>query len=142
MISALGAASPVSARPSLGEDAPVNAEPPQTHEAAPTDHGRAVFSKNCVVCHQANAQGLDGVFPPLANSDLIQKRPLEAARIILGGRAGPITVNGVNYNGVMPALDLSDQEVADVLNYVSTQFNHGKPVVTVDEVKTLRAQRQ
>lgn len=42
----------------------------------------------------------------------------------------------------MPALDLSDQEVADALNYVSTQFNHGKPVVTVDEVKKLRAQRQ
>ncbi|QRO34376.1 nitrite reductase, copper-containing [Chromobacterium violaceum] len=141
-ISALGATAPVQAKPAPGEEAPVNAEPPQTREPAPADHGRAVFSKNCVVCHQANAQGLDGVFPPLANSDLIQKNPLEAAKIIVGGRAGPITVNGVGYNGVMPALDLSDQEVADALNYVSTQFNHGKPVVTVDEVKKLRAQRQ
>ncbi|POZ59948.1 nitrite reductase, copper-containing [Chromobacterium alticapitis] len=139
-ISDIGASAPA-VRTAPGEEAPINAEPPQAHESNPADHGQAVFSKNCVACHQANAQGVPGVFPPLANSDLIQKTPLEAARIILGGRAGQLTVNGVSYNGVMPSLDLSDEEVTDVLNYVSVKFNQGKPVVTVDDVKKLRAQK-
>ena len=117
---------------------PAKDEPAQSREVSPVDRGQAVFAKNCVACHQANAQGVPGVFPPLADSDLIQKTPLEAARIIQGGRAGPLTVNGASYNGVMPALGLSDQEVADALNYVSVRFNQGKAVVTEDEVKMLR----
>ncbi|QEL55256.1 copper-containing nitrite reductase [Chromobacterium paludis] len=139
-ISAMGELAPA-VKTAPGEEAPVNAEPPQPRENRPADHGQSVFAKNCVACHQANAQGVPGVFPPLADSDLIQKTPLEAARIILGGRAGQLLVNGVSYNGVMPSLDLSDEEVADVLNYVSVHFNKGKPVVTVEDVKTLRAQK-
>jgi nitrite reductase (NO-forming) len=121
-----------------GEVAPINAEPPSGHDAALPNHGQAVFTKNCVACHQANGQGVPGVFPPLVNSDFIKNNPVEAARIILGGRAGEITVNGVKYNGVMPSLDLSDEEVANVLNFVNVEFNGGKPVVGADDVKKLR----
>ncbi|WP_374353278.1 copper-containing nitrite reductase [Chitinimonas sp.] len=121
-----------------GEEAPVNAEPPALHDAGPANHGQAVFSKHCVACHQANGQGVPGVFPPLVNSDFIKNNPIEAAKVILGGRAGEMTVNGVKYNGVMPSLDLSDQEVSEVLNFINTRFNGGKPVLDAEAVKKLR----
>ncbi|MBV1777442.1 nitrite reductase, copper-containing [Burkholderiaceae bacterium DAT-1] len=121
-----------------GEEAPANAEPPAPRDNALPNRGKQVFDKACVACHQANGSGIPGVFPPLANSDFLQKNPKEAARILIGGRAGEITVNGVKYNGVMPPQDLSDAEVADVLNYVNVQFNGGKPVLSADEVKQLR----
>lgn len=124
-----------------GEEAPVNAEPPAPHDVATTNHGQAVYTTNCVACHQTNGQGIPEVFPPLVNSDFIKNNPIEAAKIILGGRAGEITVNGAKYNGVMPSLDLSDQEVADVLNFVNTQFNGGKPVLDAEAVKKLRTDK-
>ncbi len=124
--------------PAHGEEGG-NAEPPP-HDKAPSHNiGQAVFEKNCVACHQANGQGVPGVFPPVANSDFMQKNPEEAARIVLGGRAGEITVNGIKYNSVMPPQDLSDNEVAEVLNYINVKYNNGKPVLTPEQVKKLRA---
>jgi nitrite reductase (NO-forming) len=135
-IANVGTTAPATVAP--GEEAPSNAEPPSAYDVAGANHGLAVYTKACVACHQANGQGIPGVFPPLVNSDFIQKNPIEAAKIILGGRAGPITVNGTTYNGVMPALNLSDKEVAEVLNYVNMQFNGGKPILDAEAVKKLR----
>ena len=36
--------------------------------------GEALFAGTCSVCHQANGQGIEGVFPPLAGSDLLAAR--------------------------------------------------------------------
>jgi nitrite reductase (NO-forming) len=52
-----------------------------------------------------------------------------AIRTVLKGLAGPITVNGVAYQGSMPALEtiLTDTQVADVLTYVfNTWGNSGE----------------
>ncbi|GGY19953.1 copper-containing nitrite reductase [Paludibacterium paludis] len=125
-----------------GEEAPGNAEPPLPRDTAKTgSRGKQVFDKNCVACHQATGLGIAGVFPPLANSDFLQKNPQEAARILIGGRAGEIMVNGVKYNGVMPPQDLSDSEIAEVLNYVNVTFNAGKPVLDAAQVKALRSHK-
>src|SRR6187399_1143828 len=35
--------------------------------------GQALFTGTCSVCHQANGEGLPGVFPPLAKSDFLAK---------------------------------------------------------------------
>src|SRR4051812_39049967 len=81
--------------------------------------GAALFQINCSACHQPTGEGVKGIFPPLAKSDFLVADKERSIRIALQGYSGPITVNGTDYQGVMPpppAMD--DQQVAAVLTYV------------------------
>ncbi len=100
--------------------------------------GRKVFSAICFSCHQASGQGLAGVFPPLAKSDFLLANHDRAIGILLHGRQGPITVNGRKYNNVMPQLNLSDRQIADVLTYVLNSWGNAGGGVAVAEVNRVR----
>ncbi|MBT8399604.1 MAG: c-type cytochrome [Rhodothermia bacterium] len=103
--------------------------------------GEAVYLGNCAACHQPNGQGLAGAFPPLAQSDFLQGNRREVMAAALFGMSGPITVNGVDYNGVMPSAGfLSDQELADALTYVFASWGNSGAAVSVEEVAALRAE--
>ena len=47
-------------------------------------------------------------------------------------------VNGKEYNSIMPAVKLSDDEVANVLTYVRNSFGNSGEMVTSAEVKAAR----
>ena len=103
--------------------------------------GEAIYLANCAACHQPNGEGLKGAFPPLANSDYLagdRKAVLSAAMF---GLSGPITVNGVDYNGVMPSLGhLPDEDLAAALTYVFSAWGNDFAAVSVEEVAALRAE--
>ena len=103
--------------------------------------GKAVYDSSCAACHQPDGKGVAGVFPPLANSDFFQQRPYEMAHIVLNGRSGEMVVNGEHYNGVMPPQELSDDDIAAVINYVSVDLNKGKAVLTPAQVRDMRKGR-
>jgi nitrite reductase (NO-forming) len=99
-----------------------------------------VFAANCAACHQLAGQGIAGAFPPLAASDYLMANKERAIGIVLNGLNGAVTVNGASYNGVMPAVQLSNTDVAAVLSYVRTSFgNKATDLVTLDDVKKVRA---
>jgi nitrite reductase (NO-forming) len=58
---------------------------------------------------------------------------------VLHGLEGPITVNGQAFNSVMPALDLSDEDIANILTYVYSQWGNAGHEVTPADVKAVRA---
>jgi mono/diheme cytochrome c family protein len=100
--------------------------------------GEEVYTANCASCHQPAGEGVEAAFPPLAKTAYLkdQKR---AISIILKGQEGEITVNGKKYNTAMVALpQLSDREVADVLNFVSNSWGNKNPVIKPAQVKALR----
>ncbi len=105
--------------------------------------GEEVYTQACLACHQPDGKGLAGVYPSLAESDWVEGDPSRLIRIVLHGLAGPIQVNGKSFQSStkvpMPALEgLSDQQIADVLNYVRTGFgNEGSPI-GVDQVGRVR----
>jgi nitrite reductase (NO-forming) len=101
--------------------------------------GENVFSQNCAACHQPNGEGLAGAFPPLARSDYLNADTRRAIGVVLRGLAGPITVNGVSYNSLMPALGLTDEDVANVLTYVYSQWGNNGTRVTPALVGQVRA---
>jgi nitrite reductase (NO-forming) len=103
--------------------------------------GKRVFSQICSACHQGNAMGLPGAFPPLAMSDYLNSDPKRAISIVLHGLSGKITVNSTGYESVMPALgpQLSDDEIANVLTYVLNNFNNKGGTIKASEVKAVRA---
>ncbi len=100
--------------------------------------GQEVYTTNCVSCHMERGEGMEGVFPPLAKSNYLMADKKRSIVQIVKGVSGPIKVNGVEYNGEMAAIDLSDQEISDVLNYVRNSFGNKGVAVTPDEVKAAR----
>ncbi len=93
--------------------------------AEPPD-GRAVFNVQCAPCHQPDAKGVPGQFPPLAgNTDIFLARDFPA-RVVLFGLSGKIKVKGQAIDGAMPPLGgvLKDEEIAAVVNYVRGGFGN------------------
>jgi len=102
-------------------------------------NGQRVFTANCAACHQADGKGLPGAFPPLAGSDYIASDPLKAVHAVLNGLSGPITVNGKDYNAVMPNLAyLSNSDVADVVTFVINSFGNTGGEINVAQVAAER----
>jgi mono/diheme cytochrome c family protein len=131
----------------LGPNPPPKAAAAATAAPAKVD-GAAVFKDQCVACHQENAQGVAGQFPPLAgNSDLFLSADFPA-RVVLFGLEGKIKVNGKQFDSTMPPLDvLSDKQIAAVIGYVRSNFGNAalKPkdskAVDADVVAKLRVKK-
>ncbi len=85
-------------------------------------------------------EGIAGVYPPLAGSDYLMQDKQRSIRLVMHGMSGEIEVNGQKYNNQMPDLNLTDEEVTHVLNYVRNSWGNQGDVVTFDEVKAIRAQ--
>jgi len=103
--------------------------------------GKAVFLANCAACHQPNGTGLKGAFPPLAGADFLKGDRKKVMSAALFGLSGPITVNGEQYNGVMPSLGhLSDADLAAALTYVLGSWGNDGAAVSVEEVAALRVE--
>ncbi|MFZ1808269.1 MAG: cytochrome c [Cyclobacteriaceae bacterium] len=100
--------------------------------------GKEVFTTNCATCHMQSGEGIEGVYPPLAKSDYLMADKLRAIKQILEGASGPMTVNGVQYNGFMTGFDLNDKEVSDVLNYIRNSWGNKSEAITPEEVKSAR----
>ena len=101
--------------------------------------GGKTYSAHCAACHQAAGQGLAGAFPPLAESDYLADGPGVAINAVLNGLSGPITVNGKDYNAVMPNLSyLSDSDVADVVTFVMNSWDNPGGSVSSGEVAAVR----
>ncbi|WP_119716972.1 copper-containing nitrite reductase [Cognatilysobacter tabacisoli] len=103
--------------------------------------GEALFAGTCSTCHQPDGKGLEGVFPPLANSDYIKANPKALASVILHGLQGPVTVNGKEYNSIMPPMtQLTDDEVANISTYVLNSWgNPGGRVTEADAAAARKA---
>jgi len=103
--------------------------------------GEAIYLANCAACHQPTGTGLAGVFPPLANSDFLDGDRKAVMSAALFGLSGPITVNDIEYDGVMPSLGhLSDEDLAAGLSYVFNAWGNDGAAVTVEEVAALRVE--
>lgn len=101
--------------------------------------GENSYKANCAACHQLDGKGIAAAFPPLAKSDYLNADKKRAIAAVKGGLSGPITVNGEKYNSVMPALGLSDDDIANILTYVYNSWGNKKQRVTVEEVKAVKA---
>ena len=99
---------------------------------------RASISTIAPSCHQVNGQGIKGAVPALAGNDLVRaKGPEDVIRVILGGRQATGTY------APMPAIgpDMTDQQIADVTDYVRNAWSNAAPVINkTGLVGAIRAQ--
>ncbi|MDH3296462.1 MAG: cytochrome c [Acidimicrobiia bacterium] len=79
--------------------------------------GAQIYNERCSACHQPGGVGIPGTFPPLAGN----VRAGDAGyvdNVVRNGVSGPIDVDGITYDAVMAAVDMTDSERAAVVDYV------------------------
>ena len=109
--------------------------------ADPKVVGKALFSSNCITCHQANGQGLPGQYPPLAGSEIVLGPALNhTIAIVLKGLQGPVAVKGQPFNNSMQPWEgqYTDQQLAAILTYIRSDWGNNAPPVTAAMVKQVR----
>lgn len=106
---------------------------------ASMERGKTIYETQCMSCHMAGGEGLEGVFPPLAKTDYLNDKNRLVKVIVLGVR-GPMKINGVEYNGEMLGYNFNDQEVSDILNYIRNSWgNKGEPILPNEIQPALKA---
>lgn len=112
--------------------------PMQTDVQASITRGKAIYSEFCITCHLDSGEGVPGAFPPLAKSDWLINKREAAIRAVKYGLKGGITVNGDKYSGMMMPMGLTDEEVTDVMNYITHSWgNTTKKAFTLEEVEAV-----
>ncbi len=100
--------------------------------------GKEIYTDFCINCHLEKGEGLKNIVPPLAKSDYLSTNKEETIRGLKFGQKGELLVNGIVYNGEMPAMGLENDEIADVMNYILNSWgNSSKEMVTPGEVATI-----
>jgi mono/diheme cytochrome c family protein len=102
------------------------------------NRGQSLYTLNCVTCHMANGEGVVGVFPPLAKADYLMEDTQRAAKIILHGINGQMKVNDVSYFGAMIGFKMTDEEVADVLNYIRNSWGNTGSIIKGNDISEVK----
>jgi mono/diheme cytochrome c family protein len=117
-----------------------NAEPIKIIALEPP--GKKVFDENCLACHQADGRGVPGMNPPIVKTEWVLGDKTRLINILLKGLKTPLTINGEQFHNPMPAQNfLTDQQIADVLTYIRSNFGNKASAVKVEEVKKVRAMK-
>ena len=107
---------------------------------ASIERGKDIYTAQCMSCHQEQGEGIEDIYPPLAKSDYLMADKKRSIVQVIHGASGEMKVNGKTYNGEMPAFELSDSEVSDVLNYIRNSWGNKGAAVTPEEVASARKQ--
>jgi mono/diheme cytochrome c family protein len=104
------------------------------------ERGKKVYTQYCSPCHQTDGSGVPGLNPPLEKTPHVLGNKTALIKIILKGMNTHEEINGETYNNIMaPHNHLTDQQISDVLTYVRNSFGNKAAVVSVGEVKAVRA---
>jgi nitrite reductase (NO-forming) len=101
--------------------------------------GANVYAQNCLACHQPNGAGIPNAFPPLAKSDFLMADEARAIRTVSEGMTGKVTVNGVEYDGIMPKPNLTDDQIANVMTYVRNSWGNEGGLTTIKAVRAAKS---
>ena len=112
----------------------------QSADGGAAEAGAVTYASRCAACHQVSGKGVPGAFPPLAGDPVVTATdPTEQIRTVLFGRKGSV-IGGVTYPGEMPAWapQLSDGEIAAVINHERSTWGNHAPAVQPADVAALR----
>lgn len=121
---------------------PLAAERAATAPGSGDALGARVYDTRCASCHQPDGSGVAGTFPPLAGDPVvIASDPTRHVEIVLFGLVGEV-IDGVTYAAPMPGWkdQLTDEEVAAVVNHERTSWGNDAPLVTPERVAEIRQQ--
>ncbi len=102
------------------------------------NEGAKLYATHCASCHGDQGQGLERLIPPVAATDYVAQHRAELPCLVRKGMKGPLVVNGVEYNQVMPGHeDLTDSQITNLLNFVQTTWGNQNQPYTIRETSEL-----
>ena len=117
----------------------VIAQPDNSQKSAQEHPGKKVYNSVCLACHMADGSGVPGMHPPIIESDFVNGDPAKLIGIVLHGIKGKLEVKGEVYNSIMPPqANLTNQQIADVLSFVRSNFGNNAGAITPEEVQKVR----
>src|SRR5258708_26366622 len=97
--------------------------------------GETLYVRHCSNCHQKSGKGLGLVYPPLDQSDYLEKNFEQVLCLMKYGQRGELIVNGENFNQPMPGVrSLTQLEVAEIATYVYNTWGHRRERVELTDV--------
>jgi mono/diheme cytochrome c family protein len=99
--------------------------------------GKEIYDNKCASCHQTNGQGLRGVIPPLAQADYLEENQMALPCLLKYATEDTIMVNGRTYPPEMPAHDLTNLELAEVITYINNSWENELGFMSVKRVDSL-----
>jgi mono/diheme cytochrome c family protein/glucose/arabinose dehydrogenase len=125
-------------KPGAAGEVPV--EPLAPAQQARFETGKQLYLGTCGACHQPHGLGLEGLAPPLADSDWVTGSVERLGRIALNGVRGPIQVGTAKYSLEMPAWGvLNDEHLAAIFTYIRREWGHAAAPVEPETVRNIRA---
>ena len=102
--------------------------------------GSQLYTQNCAACHGADGSGVPGAFPALARDPVVNStNPAAQIDVILHGLKGQ-AIQGKSYSGQMPPFtQLSDADVAAVIDHERTSWGNNAPVIAPEQVQRARS---
>jgi mono/diheme cytochrome c family protein len=109
--------------------------------AASAARGKTVYLQRCMVCHQADGGGVPKLNAPLDGSSAVNGTDVaKLIKYIVKGFADRVEIDGELYSNAMPAAaDLTDQQIADVLTFIRSNWSNKAGPVTSLQVKQTRS---
>ena len=99
-----------------------------------------VYVQFCLACHMEKGEGVPGLYPPIVQTEFVLGEKKKLIDAVLNGMEGLVEVKGQQYNNVMAKMDyLSDEQIADVLTYVRSNFGNNAEAVSINDVKMARS---
>ena len=106
--------------------------------------GQAIFHAICQGCHMPDAKGATGAgtYPSLTNNPKLASPQYMAAVILFGRHDMPsFVMKASNHASFFEDATLTDEQIADVINYVRTHFgNQYTNNITAAEVTAMHPQ--
>jgi mono/diheme cytochrome c family protein len=91
--------------------------------------GGRIYSGSCAACHQANGEGIPGVYPSLKGSPVVLGDPKALARWVVKGER-PAGMPAGRYPTKMLQFGwLHDADAAALLTYLRSSFGNAAPPV-------------
>ncbi|GHB42889.1 c-type cytochrome [Mongoliitalea lutea] len=98
--------------------------------------GKTIYENLCANCHGSDGMGLGRLIPPINGADYFKEDIGRTVRIIKNGQEGSIIVNGIEYNGVMPANSkLTTIEISKLTTYLYNIWGESRGIISSSDIE-------
>jgi mono/diheme cytochrome c family protein len=106
------------------------------------EKGKQLYKTYCLACHMADGGGVPNLNPPLAGSTNVVKNATKTIQTILKGMNSREAIDDEYYSNNMASFSyLKDQEIADIVTYIRTNFGNKATAITAAQVKKERGKK-
>ena len=110
-----------------------------------TNDGAQIYAQICQGCHMPGGRGAEGAgrYPAFAGNATLASAPYLVVTILQGRRNMPSFAKPERSENFFPPVYLTDVQVANVVNYIRTNFGNDFPgPITAEDVARFKPQPQ